>query len=516
MNKFSRYYFISSIIVIAFSVTLVRLFQTTMFPDKRLNLNQEASDIRGNIYDRKGRILASASTTKSLFARPKQLAPELREYLKTYFLSTGYFSEQEVENFDKLDRNFVYIKRDMTPSIVKPVKELIALLKQEKYIKSDQLELISEDSRFYPYPCLRPIIGILGRDKSGLFGLEYTIDNYLRKGIGAQTTLDAEISKIAYEELQQAVKNSEADGGSIAAISISNREIIALVQVGSNSAPLSVSHIYEPGSVMKLFTAAFAMEQGLASTTSPTFNDASPYKIGDYTFSKPLLGYINLRTMLKKSANVSFARLAEEFGSSDYYLWLTELGFGQKPNLPLTQIERGILHPPSKWSSLSKPMMAIGQEIGVTTIQLAIAASMIGAGGIYLPPILLTSLQDSNAQELLNMPRTPKQLFHPQKAKELLYALETVVQPGGTASQAAVEGIRIAGKTGTGMIAGEKGYSTGKNNTVFIGFLPIEQPSLVVVVAIHNPKGSSRSGGGIAAPLFAKIIRRIILLEQYQ
>ncbi|MGL4388758.1 MAG: penicillin-binding transpeptidase domain-containing protein, partial [Brevinema sp.] len=371
-------------------------------------------------------------------------------------------------------------------------------------------------SRFYPYPFLNPILGVLGRDKKGLYGLEYAIDSHLREGHTATLSIDAQISRVVYEELDQVVKASGADSGSVVVISLSNREIVSLVQISTNNYPISIAHIYEPGSVMKLFTAAFAMEQGIASTISPKFNDAEPYKVGNYTYSKPLYGYINLKTMLQKSANVSFARMSEQFGSHDYYLWLTELGFGKKPNLPLTRLERGILHPPKRWSALSKPMMSIGQEIGVTTLQLAIAASVIGGQGVYIPPILLTSLKDTNSQEVLKISRTSQQLFHPQKAMELLYASETALQQGGTGAGAAIEGLRIGGKTGTGMIAGSEGYSEGRNNTVFIGILPVENPSLVVVIAVHNPKGSKRSGGGVAAPLFAKIVRRILLVDKFE
>ncbi|MGL4561347.1 MAG: penicillin-binding transpeptidase domain-containing protein, partial [Brevinema sp.] len=302
MNHKQRYKFISLVIFLSFSVALLRLFQTTIFPDSRLQFQEQQGQIRGNIYDRKGRLLAGASMTKALFVRPNKLSSELRTYLKEYFVSLGSFSEQELSNLDKTNKSFVYVKRDITPSVVAPIQKIIDLLKTEKYISNDVLELLSEESRFYPYPFLRPIIGLLGRDKHGLYGVEYAIDNHLRNGTRATLSLDAEISRVAYEELDQVVKNSQADCGSVVVISLSNREILSLVQVNSNQQPTSISHIYEPGSVMKLFTAAFAMEQGIASTISPKFNDAQPYKVGDYTFSRPLYGYINLKTMLQKSA----------------------------------------------------------------------------------------------------------------------------------------------------------------------------------------------------------------------
>lgn len=519
MKQSPRFRLLSILFLFGFFLTNIKLIQTTLFSDKRLSsVNYRITTPRGNIYDTRGRLIAGISSTSSLYARPAHIPPELKDYIKQYLLSTGYFSTTELENLDKTNKNFVYIKRDMTPSILAPVKLLHDLLKKEGYLKTDALGITSEESRFYPYPFLSPIIGILGRDGIGLYGAEYTLNDPLTQGSSVTLSLDAEMSRIAYEELYNVVQGSDADGGSVGIINIKTREIITLVQVSDDkNKALSISHIYEPGSVMKLFTAAFAMEQGLASTESPTFDDYTPYKIGNYTFSQPAFGYIPLSTMLTKSANISFARLASQFGSDDYHLWLEELGFGQKPNIPLTSLEKGILHKPSKWSSLSKPMIAIGQEIGVTTLQLLIASSIIGGQGKSLDPKFVLSIRNTSGEEIYtNIISPPKQLLHPQKSKELLYALENVVGPKGTGAQAAIEGVRIAGKTGTGMIAGEAGYGTGKNNTVFIGVLPIEDPSLAIVVAIYNPKGDRRSGGGVSAPLFSNIARRILLSTGYQ
>ena len=519
MEKKTRFLVLSCGILLIFGVTLVRLVQTTLFPDKRLStVNVHSSIPRGNIYDIKGRLISGVSATGSFFVRPDSLSLELREYLKSYLLSTGYFTSQDVEKIDLTDKHFMYIKRDMTPSILAPVELVIKTLKEEGHITNDELGIEIEESRFYPYPFLSPIVGFLGRDGVGLYGIEYTLNDALSQGLNATLTLDADISRIAYEELYRAVNESDANSGSVAIMDIKTRNILALVQVGNREhTPSSISDIYEPGSVMKLFTAAFAMEQGLASTESPKFDDYTPFKIGGHTFSRPALGYIPLSTMLTKSANISFARLASQFGSDDYYLWLTELGFGKKPNLPLTSLEKGILHPPSAWSPLSKPMLGLGQEIGVTTLQLLIAASVIGSGGIYKDPTLLLSLKNKeNVETLTNLPpMEEKILFHPLKAKELLYAMENVVSAQGTGRGAQIEGVRIAGKTGTGMIAGEEGYSEGRNNTVFIGILPVDDPSLVMVVSLHNPRGRFRSGGGVSAPLFADITRRILLSTGY-
>ncbi|MGL4677477.1 MAG: peptidoglycan D,D-transpeptidase FtsI family protein [Brevinema sp.] len=518
MKNSSRFMMLIIIFLVGFAFTGIKLIQTTLFPNTRLSsVNYRITQPRGNIYDTRGRLIAGVSSTSSLYARPNRISEELKEYINQYLLATGYFSYTELEGLNQTNKGFVYIKRDMTPSITTPVEILYKTLKDKGFLKNDEIGITTEESRFYPYPFLSPIIGILGRDGLGLYGVEYTQNELLTQGNSLTLSIDSEISRIAYEELFRVVKDSNADSGSVGIINLKTRDILSLVQVTDQAhQATAVSHIFEPGSAMKLFTAAFAMEQGLASTTSPNFDDSTPYKIGSYTFTRPRYGYIPLSTMLTKSANISFARLSSQFSIDDYYLWLTELGFGQKANLPLTGIEKGILHPPDKWSALSKPMIAIGQEIGVTTLQLLIATSVIGGGGQYIDPRFLISIRNPSGEETLVAPtRETKQLLHPQKAKELLYTIEDVIRTG-TGKQAAVEGVRIAGKTGTGMIAGIEGYGQGKNNTVFIGILPVEDPSIAIVVSIHNPKGSSRSGGGVSAPLFSDIARRILVSTGYQ
>lgn len=514
MKDEMRFKLLSVIIILCFGMAALKLAHTSLFPDERLKTAVTHRAVpRGVIFDRKGRLLAGASMTRSLFARSSKISPELKLYIKTVLGNTGYFSAEELSGLDKDDKSFVYIKRGMTPSITEPVLALMDEIKKNGWMKGEGLGLDSEESRFNPYPFLEPVVGVLGRDGKGLSGIEFTMNNVLDQGDSISLTIDAEFSRIAYEELMKGVSTAEADGGSVAIMDIESRSLLALVQSqgGQNYA---MGYNYEPGSVMKIFAASFAMETGLATTSEPLFNDRDPYRIGDYTFDKTAYGMIPLSVMLQKSANISFARMSAQFGADDYHRWLTELGFGRKPKLPLTSLEKGILHPPSKWSALSKPMITIGQEIGVTTLQLVQAASIIAGQGEAIDPILIQSVRSPKGEEKLIIERERMRLMHPQKARELVYALENAVKPGGTGAKAAVEGIRIAGKTGTGMIAEVGGYSQGRNNTVFIGFFPVDNPKIAVVVAVHNPKGSSsRFGGGVSAPLFAEIVRRLSIVS---
>ena len=510
-----RFKILCTMIFLLFGVTAIKLAQAALIPDERLRSgNTRSTSVRrGNIYDRKGRLIAGASATKSLFVRPARLSPELKNYIRSFLKNTGYFSDSELRALSRDESNFAYIKRGLPPSVTEPIIAMLNEIKKNGWMQGEGIGLETEESRFYPYPFLSPVVGNINRDGVGVSGIEFTMNDALKLGDNVTLSIDAEFSRIASEELLKGVRLAQAEGGSVAIMDIDNRSLLALVQTQGASA-YATSYIYEPGSVMKIFTSAFAMETGIASTSEPLFNDRDAYRVGDYTFSRPAYGMIPLSIMLQKSANISFARLASQFSSSDYYTWLSQLGFGHRPEVPLTGLERGILHPPSKWSALSKPMIAIGQEIGVTTLQLVTAASVIGGGGEAMPTMLITSVRSPKGEEKFSFERERTRLMHPQKSRELIYALENTVKPGGTGVKAAVEGVRVAGKTGTGMIAGSQGYGVGKNNTVFIGFFPVEHPEVAIVVALHNPQGSARSGGGVSAPLFSEITRRILIASR--
>ena len=515
--------------VFFFIILLIRLTTVTFFPDPRLKTMAIIEPKRGVIYDVNGKELALYSPSFSVYARPDLLSPELRDYLFKILIQLNFMSKDDLQALYK-EKGFVWLKRKITPSEKQVMDKLIAELKSKKAIKEDEIGVVEEQGRFYPYWYTGSMVGFVGIDNQGLGGIEYHFNSYLEKGNNVYTSIDPYVCAIIYDEIKNGVLQYEADMGSVVVMNVETREVIAMANfptydpndfstIHSNTIrPASVSEIYEPGSVMKIFTAANALNQKIASPHSPAYYCSSEFQVGDYIFTSPAVyGNVDLSGILQKSINVGMVQVAANFQKKQYYDYLKSLGFGSMPMIPLTGMESGILRPVDQWSYLSKYMLAIGQEIGVTTLQLAAAACVIAGGGVYKNPIIVRSVKDSAGVELF----LPKTIEIPVISKDVciktLSMLKTVVSEQGTAIKAQVEGISIAGKTGTGQVAkkGGAGYYSDLYNAVFIGFVPADNPKLVIVVTLNRPHAPEHTGGAAAAPVFANIVRRIIISTSY-
>jgi cell division protein FtsI/penicillin-binding protein 2 len=515
--------------VFFFIILLIRLITVAFFPDSRLKTMSSIEPKRGSIYDVNGKELALYSPSFSLYARPDQLSPQMRDYLYKILIQLNFLSKDDLKALYK-EKGFVWLKRKITPSEKQVMDKLIAELKNKKAIKEDELGVVEEQGRFYPYWYTGSMLGFVGIDNQGLGGIEYHFNSYLDKGNSVYTSIDPFVCAIIYDEIKNGVLQFEAEMGSVVVMNVETREVIAMANfptydpndfstIKSNTIrPAAVSEIYEPGSVMKIFTAANALNQKTASPQSPTYYCGKEYQVGDYFFTSPAIyGNVDLTGILQKSINVGMVQVAAHFQKKQYYDYLRSLGFGSMPLIPLTGMESGILRPVNLWSYLSKYMLAIGQEIGVTTLQLAAAACVIAGGGVYKNPVIVRSVKDPSGIDLY-MPKTIEiPVLSQDVCAKTLTMLKTVVSEQGTAIKAQVEGIAIAGKTGTGQVAkkGGAGYYTDLYNAVFIGFVPADNPKLVIVVTVNRPHAPEHTGGAVAAPVFANIVRRIIISTSY-
>jgi cell division protein FtsI/penicillin-binding protein 2 len=366
---------------------------------------------------------------------------------------------------------------------------------------------------------------LVGIDNTGLSGLELSMNDYLSKGYAVYTTLDADLSTIVYEELKKGIIENKAEYGSAVIIDNATMEILSIVNYPSydpndlktvttyNLQSRANSSIFEPGSVMKQFSAAFALENKYATPTYPVYDCPGFATIGDYTVHCEIPhGKVDLSDIIQKSCNVGMVQIADKFHKRDFYNFLKNFGFGESLPLPLFENSSGILRPPDKWSILSKYMIAIGQEIGVNTLQLSIASSVIANDGVYNTPVLIRSVTDDRGNNIYKPEIKRYRVISGDTSGKLLKMMENVVSENGTAIKAKIEGITIAGKTGTGQIAKEKGagYYQDLFNAVFIGYVPSSKPKYTVVVVICRPHGDNHYGGLVAAPVFASIIRRMI------
>lgn len=527
--KKDRFGVIIFFFILFFIFLVIRVFLISVLPDQRLKNDKVKDAMRGVIYDRNGKELAVSSTFYSLYARPADLKPDVRNYLYNYFIRNNMFSQSELKDLES-SKSFVWIKRKIQPKDTEKVRELVEKLKKNKTISKDGLGLLPEQGRIYPQPDTANIVGVVGIDNSGLSGLEYSLNSHLEQGFDVYTSLDPELSKIVFEELKKGIIAYKAEFGSAAIIDTETREILALVNfpmfdpndfksiTSYNIRPRAIADSFEPGSVMKQFSAAYALEKSIAKTNAPVYQCTGFASVGDHEFTcDSPHGYVNLTTILQKSCNIGMIQVADRFTKNDFNAFLRSFGFGSAPDVPLNALSSGILRPTDRWTLLSKYMISIGQEIGVSTLQLAVASSVIGGTGTYKTPVLVRSIRDLNNTSLYSPTVTNYPVLSPEVTRELLRMMETVVSENGTAIAAKVEGIPIAGKTGTGQIAKEDGTGYNKDlyNSVFVGYIPANRPKYVVAIVINRPHGDKRAGGLVAAPVFANIIRRMMTASPY-
>lgn len=513
---------VSFFIIFIFLILAIRLIMVSLAPDPRLQVSSSVShsNKRGRILDRNGHALAKDTQSDSLYARPTKLSPEVLNFLKNYFSKELLLSSEEIEKLNK-HGNFVWIKRKLTSSQVQAVRYLIRELKKNHYIKKDEIGLISETARLYPFLSATPVTGTVGTDNKGLQGLEYTFQSRLNKGLDITTTIDSKLTAIAYEELKKGIIKSKAEYGSVVIMKVDTREILSIVSFPTfdpndtssfthyNFVNRATAVLFEPGSVMKQFSAGLALSHYGVTPTSPVYTCNGSIQIGDHVIHEHPHGRVNLGTIIQKSCNIGMIQVAEQFSPNVFYDFLTSVGFGQIPPIRTTGVEGGLLRKPKKWSSFSPLMIAIGQEIGVTTLQLAAAGSTIAGGGLYRAPVLVSDPPPNLSK--------PIQIMSPLHSQQLLQMMEAVVGENGTAPRAAVEGVSIAGKTGTGQVANPKegGYLPDIYNAVFSGYVPADKPKLTIVVVVNRPHSPKHTGGEVAAPIFSSIVRRIIISSSY-
>jgi len=520
MNR-QRFGLVIFFFILFFIFLEIRIFFISTFPDPRLTRRYRASVTRGTIYDRHNRELAVSSLTYSLYIRPSQLDENIKKQIFQYLIQSKIIQQNDIQSIGN-DKSFAWIKRKMSLIEASPVKEMIQILKDKSIIKRDEIGLSPEEGRYYPFPATAGIVGFVGIDNTGLSGLELSMNKSLQQGYDVVTTIDGNLSTLCSEELKKGIIENKAESGSVVIINNKTREFLVIISfpdfdpndlksiTSYNMHSRALSSTFEPGSIMKQFSAAYALEH---KTLKPYYECTGVASVGDYQFTCNVPhGRVDLASIIQKSCNVGMIQVAESFRIKEYYPFLCSFGFGQAPELPLSESSPGILRSPDKWSFLSKYMISIGQEIGVTSVQLSIASSIIADNGKYRTPMLISKVLDSQSKNYYQQKINEYRIISPETSKLLLKMMEKVVSENGTALTAKIEGITVAGKTGTGQIAKEKGGGYYKDlfNAVFVGYIPAENPELTVVIVVHKPHGENHTGGLVAAPIFANIIRRMI------
>jgi cell division protein FtsI (penicillin-binding protein 3) len=489
---------------------------------------------RGTIYDARGRELAVSVEVDSLYAVP----PEIDQAATTARALARVLGRPavELERLLREDRGFVWIQRKLDRALSQAVRDL----------DLPGLYFLRESKRYYPMRQLAAqVLGYVGTDNIGLGGLESAYDPVIsgrpafrtilrdarrgtvlypessfddaEPGRDLHLTLDATLQYIAERELRRGVEQYDAKAGSVVMLDPRNGSVLAMATIPSfdpnhfSQHPRDawrnrpVTDAYEPGSTFKMITAATAVEDGVVRP-----DDLFDCEEGRITVSATPIadhqpfGLLTFRQVVTKSSNVGIIKTALMLDDGRFYQRIRAFGFGRPTGIDLPGENAGILRAFGSRGALDKAYVSFGQSIAVTPLQLANAFAAIANGGQLLRPRVVRAVGDDASPAV---PELVSQPVSPSTVRTLLDILVGVVEEG-TGTAAAIDGYRVAGKTGTAQKSGPGGYSGHVAN--FVGLAPVSAPRLVCLVAVDEPTRSIH-GGRVAAPIFAEIVRQSLL-----
>ncbi|MBV1869863.1 MAG: penicillin-binding protein 2 [Gammaproteobacteria bacterium] len=492
---------------------------------------------RGLITDRNGMALAVSTPLKAIWINPSQLLIQkekmgseqiIREIAHACNLPLAILRKKINKNRHK---EFLYLYRGMAPH------------NAEKMLSQVKAGLNSrtEYGRFYPAAEIAAhVVGMANIDEKGQEGMELSYDSWLRGTPGAkkivrdlsgkrvkdlsliapakagndlQLSIDMRVQHIAYRELELAVKKHRADSGSLVILDVESGEVLSMVNSPAfnpnNRSRIdrrslrnrAVTDLFEPGSTVKAFTVAAALESGKfnANTivkTSPIYLNRK--RIEDIHYYGPM----SVAKILTKSSNVGAAKLALSVGPEALSSLYQQVGLGRTTSSGYPGERSGSLPVHMRWKKIDTATLSYGYGLSVTALQLAHAYATLANSGVQYPVSLLKLDEQPLGEQVMNS----------VTAKKVVKMLETVVSRKGTASRAKVEGYRIAGKTGTVHLSDSEGYAENKYLSLFAGIAPASEPRVAVVVIVNNPKGKEYYGGAVSAPVFASVMKQVLPL----
>ncbi len=482
---------------------------------------------RGTITDRNGATLALSAPTESLYAIPSAMdeLPSHEQLVKLAKL-TGVSEGELEEKLVKKDKDFIYLKRQLP----KEVADQIAALG----IKG--LSFQKESKRHYPMGNLfAHVLGFTNIDGKGQEGLELSREDALRGTNGAKVvlrdnkgnivdsldsprnsdpkngqdmvlSLDQRIQTLAYDELNKAIDHHKAKEGSAVVLDAKTGEILALVnspaydpnqpgQAGSEQRRnRAVTDMLEPGSAMKPFTIAKALDAGKVNENM-VFN-TQPYSVyGNIVRDTHTYPTLSLRGIMQKSSNVGTSKLSAMFTPEEMYNFYRDVGVGERMHSGFPGETAGILHNWKKWRPFNQATMSFGYGLQVSLLQLARSYTIFTADGRLLPV---------SFEKQLTAPKG-EQVIKPETARTVRNLMMSVTEPGGTGTAGAVPGFHVAAKTGTARKLVNGRYADNKHLASFVGFAPAENPRVIVAVAVDEPSSNGYYGGTVAGPVFKGI-----------
>jgi len=494
---------------------------------------------RGMITDRRGDVVAMSTPVDTIAANPRLLSASNEKLMPLAQALEMSLAQLKKIISSSSSTYYVRLKRKLQPSeadyvlAVAKANGLKGLYKERSY------------RRYYPmHEVFSHVVGFTDYEDKGQEGLERVFDKQLaglpgkkrvlrdgrrqvvedieniqmaEDGKHLALSLDARLQYIAYRELKSAVSKNSAISGSAVVLDVKTGEVLAMVNQpgynpnGNRSSKngrlrnRAVTDTFEPGSTMKPFVVAAALDFDEVSIGELIDTAPGYFKVrGGVVKDHDVLGEIDLDTLLAKSSNVGAAKLAMRLDSEKYYDFLQRLGFGEPVSFDFPAETSGVLPHWTGWAEIEKATISYGYRLSANTMQLARAYAALANDGVAVPLTLL-----KRGDEKIE----GRRVFEADSAKAVRQMLTKVVQPGGTATQAAVSNYQVAGKTGTAKkIAVEGGYADDRYVALFAGLAPADNPRLAMVVMVDEPKGKHYYGGLVAGPVFSKTMSEALRL----
>jgi cell division protein FtsI (penicillin-binding protein 3) len=496
---------------------------------------------RGAIYDRNMRPLAMSVPVQSAFAIPS----EVKDVPMAARLLSGVLAVPQEYVREKLESGstFVWIQRKLPPEKVQAIKglNLTGIYFQE------------ENQRYYPKRDMAAhVLGFVDVDEKGLGGIEHEYDGLIRskgekivvmadarqrwfdggeaqrdQGVNVTLTIDEKIQYIAERELAAVIERTHAPAGTVIVQDPNSGAILALAnwpKFNPNAAvdvpaearmDRAVSAIYEPGSTFKLVTLAAAMDQNLIRSEDVFDCGNGAVVVAGHTIhDHKKYGMLTVSEILAKSSDVGAIKIALRLGSPKFYEYIKGFGFGSFTGIDLPGESRGKLRRYEHWGSYSIGSISMGQEVGVTPLQMISAVSVIANGGLLYKPHVVQEMRRGDEILVLDGPSAsadPRRVIRPETAAAMRRMMEGVILQG-TGKKARLDGWTAAGKTGTAQKIDPATGRYSRSNVIasFTGFAPINNPAVTILVSIDSPAGYPHDGATVSAPVFKSIAEQVL------
>jgi len=539
-----RVYLVSAFFIIGMGIILARAFQLQILEKDRLNDLARADYIgttklppkRGTIYDREGYELALSVEVGSVYAHPKRIkekataAKQISRILKD--------RQNEILKLLEDDRTFVWIKRRVPTEKTNEIKSL----------GIEGIGVTTETRRYYTGSEIAAhLIGFAGIDNQGLEGIEkkfdkdltgsqyslihtrdaigrpFSISTPLPSGQGARDivlTIDKDIQYKAQQTLRATVNKTKALSGQCLVVDPKTGEILAMAVVPefnpntfskyrpSQWRNRAVTDCYEPGSTIKAFLLAASLEERIIKPESVFDCEQGEYKInGHIIHDTHKYGHLSVSEIIQYSSNIGAVKIGERLGHSTFCDYLIKFGFSNKTGIELLGERNGVIRMTEDAKPIDQTTLFFGQGMSTTSLQLVMAMAAIANDGQLMRPYVVKKILDESGRIIEETkPKIIKRVISEKTARKVSKILQGVISDSGTAPQADIPGFTVAGKTGTSQKVDPKTkkYCRRKHVSTFVGFVPVEQPRLVILIVIDEPKGSYY-GGVVAAPVFREV-----------